>query len=85
MATILLFHKNAISGVVLTKKVVGETWEEQWHDKRLMQWLQRAQAFPYTQKGRGVVGTYLGGGWGNKKDVLPVVAATVVFIVFVKK
>eukprot|EP00957_Ditylum_brightwellii_P011892 896404-Ditylum_brightwellii.AAC.1 len=35
-------------------KVVGETWEEKWCSKKPMQWLQWAEAFPYTQKGEGL-------------------------------
>eukprot|EP00957_Ditylum_brightwellii_P066528 5050428-Ditylum_brightwellii.AAC.1 len=48
-----------------------------------MQWLQRAEVFPYTQKGKACV--YLPGDSRdfNKQDVFVVVPATVVFIVFI--
>eukprot|EP00957_Ditylum_brightwellii_P147350 11220118-Ditylum_brightwellii.AAC.1 len=72
-----------MGGVMARQK--GKSWvatgEPNFYPLKPMQWLQRAQSSPNTQKGGGLLVLTLGrGGWGNKQNVFLVVAATVAFV-----
>eukprot|EP00957_Ditylum_brightwellii_P154964 11795379-Ditylum_brightwellii.AAC.1 len=92
-------HHKCSGSTILVEKVVDETWERRWRKKgECMGSNQRRQFVPFKAnimaskgtslplctKGGRRVGTYLGGGRGNKKDVFLVVAAINVFVVFVQ-
>eukprot|EP00957_Ditylum_brightwellii_P171786 13077349-Ditylum_brightwellii.AAC.1 len=59
---------------------MGCHWRPKFQPFKVNVMASKGTSLPQHTKGRRLVGTYLGGGWGSKQDVFLVLAATVVFV-----